>query len=98
MNRIKIEIEITGSLFKTFVKDLPTLYYLLTPLGALCWQKEEGWHMTSWGTYEELKEYFEQAQRGEIHPSSELEFLLNTGKSVHETLIEGKKERIDDGI
>jgi len=98
MISMKLEVEIAGSLFKTLVKDMPTLYYFLTPLGVFCWAKEEGWHMTSWKSFEDLKEYFEQEQKGKISPSNELNFLLHTGRSVYETFMEGKKEVVDDGI
>lgn len=85
MSRIETTLEITGRLFKTYIKDMPTLFYFWTRRGVFCWSRNEGWNITHWQTFRELRQYFERDQGGSIYPSSELEFLMETGKSVVET-------------
>jgi hypothetical protein len=85
VSRIETTLEITGRLFKTYIKDMPTLFYFWTRRGVFCWSRNEGWNITHWQTFRELRQYFERDQGGSIYPSSELEFLMETGKSVVET-------------
>jgi len=84
MSKVSVSLDITGRLFKTHVNDMPTLFYLFTGHGVFCWS-QVGWNITHWRTFRKLRQYFEHDQRGSIYPSSELDFLVETGKSVAET-------------
>jgi len=82
------ETETEYSLYKTYVPDMPTLYYAHTSMGIFCWQRGEGWHDTRWNNIKDLEYYFRTLQGGDIQPTNELTFLLDSGQSFQEAFKE----------
>lgn len=94
MSKIPLSLNAPGRLFKIFVKDMPMLFYFCTASTIFCWSQERGWRLTYWQKFKGLRYYIEHLQRGKISLSSELEFLLETGKDLSSTFKEIKISHI----